>query len=68
MYKTIVMFRDMQDGGHMYLPGDPFPRNGIMVNPERIAELASDANRRGCPLIAETEEKRPTRKRVKKDD
>ena len=67
MYKVIKKFRDMQDGLHAYYVGDTFPHNGVEVDAERIAELASDKNRLGVPLIEEIAEK-PKRTRKKKDE
>ena len=67
MYKVIKKFRDMQDGLHAYSVGDTFPHNGAEVSAERIAELASDKNRRHIPLIEEIAEK-PKRTRKKKDE
>ena len=66
MYKVIKKFRDMQDGLHAYSVGDTFPRNGVEAGAERIAELASDKNLQGVPLIEEVAEK-PKRTRKKKD-
>ena len=65
MYKVIKKFRDMQDGFHVYSVGDTFPHNGVDVDAERIAELASDKNRLGVPLIEKIAEK-PKRRRKKK--
>ena len=64
MYRVIEMFHDLQDcvntkGGkicHQYNPGDEFPRAGVTVSPERIAELAGPDNARGIPLIMEVPE------------
>ena len=67
MYKVIKKFRDMQDGFHAYSVGDTFPHNGVDVGAERIAELTSDKNRLGVPLIEEIAEK-PKRARKKKDE
>ena len=67
MYKVIKKFRDMQDGLHAYSVGDTFPHNGVEVDAERIAELESDKNRLGIPLIEEIVEK-PKRTRKKKDE
>lgn len=53
MYRVIVKFTDLQDNGRAYNVGDTFPRVGLDVSEERIAELASDKNRRGIPLIKE---------------
>ena len=67
MYKVIKSFTDLQDNNYAYYVGDTFPRNGVEVEVERIAELASDKNRLGVPLIEEIEEK-PKRTRKKKDE
>ena len=67
MYKVIKRFRDLQDNNHVYSVGDKFPDNGVEVGAERIAELASDKNRLGVPLIEEIAEK-PKRTRKKKDE
>lgn len=56
VYKVIKRFVDLQDNRHDYREGDTFPREGKKVSKKRIAELASDKNRRGIPLIEETEE------------
>ena len=65
MYKVIESFTDLQDNNHVYSVGDTFPHNGVEVGAERIAELASDKNRLGVPLIEEVAEK-PKRTRKKK--
>ena len=67
MYKVIKYFTDLQDNNYAYYVGDTFPHNGVEVSAERIAELASDKNRRGFPLIEEVVEK-PKRTRKKKDE
>ena len=67
MYKVIKSFTDLQDNNYAYYVGDTFPHNGVEVGAERIAELASDKNRRGIPLIEEIAEK-PKRTRKKKDE
>ena len=65
MYKVIESFTDLQDDNYVYYVGDTFPHNGVDVDAGRIAELASDNNRRGVPLIEEIEDK-PKRTRKKK--
>ena len=65
MYKVIKSFTDLQDNNYAYYVGDTFPHNGVDVDAGRIAELASDKNRRGVPLIEEIEDK-PKRVRKKK--
>ena len=57
MYKAISYFKDMKDNMHSYNPGDIFPREGFSVSEERIAELASDKNRRGKAVIEFVEDK-----------
>lgn len=59
MYKVIVDFADLQDKEHVYRAGDEFPRFGFPVSEERLKELASFANKRGCPLIEKVEEETP---------
>ena len=51
MYKVIKAFEDLQDNRHVYEAGNPFPRKGVNVSEERLAELAGNTNRRGEPLI-----------------
>ena len=63
MYKVIESFTDLQDNNYVYYVGDTFPHNGVEVGAERVAELASDKNRRGVPLIEEIAEKQ---KRIRK--
>ena len=67
MYKVIKSFYDLKDNNHVYSVGDTFPHNGVEVGDERIAELASDKNRLGVPLIEEVTEK-PKRTRKKNEE
>ena len=67
MYKVIKSFTDLQDNNYAYYVGDTFPHNGVEVDAGRIAELASDKNRLGVPLIEEIAEK-PKRVRKKKEE
>ena len=67
MYRVIKAFRDLKDNNRLYSVGDTFPHNGVDVGAERIAELASDKNLQGVPLIEEIVEK-PKRTRKKKDE
>ena len=64
MYKVVKRFYDLK-ANHAYSVGDTFPHNGVEVGSERIAELASDKNLQGVPLIEEVAEK-PKRTRKKK--
>ena len=67
MYRVIKAFRDLKDNNRLYSGGDTFPHNGGDVDAERIAELESDKNRMGVPLIEEIAEK-PKRTRKKKEE
>lgn len=51
MYTVIKHFTDLQDKNHPYNVGDDFPREGLKVTKERIAELSSSNNKRREPLI-----------------
>lgn len=57
MYKVIHYFTDLQDNRHAYEVGDPFPRAGLEVTEDRLAELSGSNNNQGKPLIAKVEEK-----------
>lgn len=67
MYKVIKSFTDLQDNNYAYYVGDTFPHNGVAAGAERVAELASDKNLQGVPLIEEVVEK-PKRTRKKKEE
>ena len=67
MYKVIKSFTDLQDNNYAYYVGDTFPRNGVEAGAERVAELSSDKNLQGIPLIEEIAEK-PKRTRKKKGE
>ena len=54
-YIVVKDFSDIQDDLHVYHAGDTFPRMGLEVSEERVAELASEDNKRGEILIAEQE-------------
>ena len=66
MYRVIKGFTDLK-ANHAYSVGETFPHNGVEVDAERIAELASDKNRLGVPLIEEIPEK-PKRTKKKKNE
>lgn len=57
MYKVITAFVDAKDGGHLYNVGDDYPRKGVKPTKTRLAELASEKNAAGVPLIKEVKEK-----------
>lgn len=67
MYRVIKSFRDLKDNNRLYSVGDTFPHDGVEVGSERIAELSSNKNLQGVPLIEEVVEK-PKRARKKKDE
>lgn len=55
MYRVIRFFTDLNDGDHPYNVGDPFPRQGVKVTEERLAELSGSSNKQGTPLIEKFE-------------
>lgn len=59
MYKVIKYFTDLQDNDHAYNVGDVFPRDGVTVTEERLAELAGSNNKRGEPLIKQVKKTAP---------
>lgn len=63
MYRAIIDFNDLQDGEYCYRAGEVYPRPGLAVTPERIAELAGSDNRMGYPLIVADKPKRAPRKK-----
>lgn len=70
MYKAIKYFQDLKDNKYPYEAGDIYPREGLKVTDERLAELASDKNLRGETLIKKVETKKaeakPTQKKATK--
>ena len=57
-YKVIKLFTDLHDNDYLYNVGDTFPRKGISVTEERIAELSGSDNKQHTPLIEKVEPKR----------
>lgn len=55
-YRVLKDFTDLQDNRYLYKVGDTYPRNGLSVTAERIAELSSKSNRQRVPLIEEVQE------------
>lgn len=64
MYKVAKHFTDLQDNNHAYNVGDEFPRKGLTVSEERLAELAGTENKRGVVLIEKVAE--PAKKGTKR--
>lgn len=58
MYRVIEDFADLQDHEYIYHAGDEFPRFGVSVSDERIAELSSWSNKIGRPLIEKAQAKK----------
>ena len=54
-YIAVVRFADLKDGKHIYEAGDDYPRLGYTPTDSRIAELASEHNRMGYPLIRDVD-------------
>ena len=61
-YKVTQAIRDLQDNQRYYRAGDTFPRNGLKVDDERVAELV-----KGGYIVAEVEEDADLSK-LKKDE
>lgn len=67
-YKVVKNFADLQDNNHVYFAGDTFPRKGAKASNERIAELASTANKRREILIEAVKESVKAEKKPKKSN
>jgi hypothetical protein len=63
MYRVIKAFTDLKKY-HRYSVGEKYPYNNEDVNAKRIAELSSNQNKMGVPLIEKVEE--PKKKKTKK--
>ena len=61
-FKVTQAIRDLQDNQHYYRAGDVFPRNGLKVDDERVAELV-----KGGYIVADVEEDADLSK-LKKDE
>ena len=57
MFKVVKRFYDLKDNNYAYSVGDVFPHPKARVSEKRIAELSSNKNKMGVPLIAEIPEK-----------
>ena len=65
MFKVVKKFYDLKDNNYAYSVGDIFPRPKAKISEKRIAELSSNKNKMGVPLIVEIPEK-PSKKANKK--
>lgn len=54
-YEVVAYFTDLQDDRHAYNVGDEFPRQGMSISEERIAELSTTNNKRGRVFIKAVE-------------
>lgn len=63
-YEVLTYFEDLHDDRYPYSTGDTYPRDGLEVSSERIAELASANNKLGQPLIKVPETKKTPAKNV----
>lgn len=54
-YKVLYPFADLLDDSFVYRVGDEFPRDGVIVKPERYKELEGTGNKIGKPLIEKIE-------------
>ena len=61
-YKVTQAIRDLQDNQRYYRAGDTFPRNGLKVDDERVAELV-----KGGYIVADVEDDADLSK-LKKDE
>lgn len=65
MYRVLRDFADLQDNKHFYRTGDIFPRAGLDVSDERVAELASTRNKAGKVLIEAIDDGRKSAQKAK---
>lgn len=50
-YKALRYFEDLTDNNYAYHAGDKYPRKGMAVSDERIAELSGKNNKLGEAVI-----------------
>lgn len=69
IYRAAVDFYDLQDDNRFYEAGEQYPRPGLSPSPARLADLSSNNNRMGHPLIIPQVEPKPkrARRRVESD-
>lgn len=63
-YKVIKFFTDIEDKDYPYKIGAVYPRKGLNVTKERIAQLMSSNNKQCAPLIIEEAEKKAAAKKA----
>lgn len=64
MFIALCRFADRQDNRHIYEAGEQYPRPGLEVTTERIAQLVSCDNLSGKPLIKAVEAPEATPKEI----
>lgn len=64
MYIVKAYFEDTLDEHHPYNVGDKYPREGLSVSKKRLAELSSENNIRGVPLIEYKQTKKAKKDKV----
>ena len=55
-YVAIRDFADLQDNKRLYRAGEAYPREGLEVSEQRLAELSSSQNKAGFCVIKAVEE------------
>ncbi|HHQ6759041.1 TPA: Rho termination factor N-terminal domain-containing protein [Staphylococcus aureus] len=68
MYKVVEYFEDTQDNRRPYHEGDIYPRDGLEVSEERLAELSTTNNRRNLIAIKLVEDKQPEQSEASADE
>lgn len=68
MYKVVEFFTDLQDNNHPYQAGETFPRDGLEVSEERLAELSGTNNKRGIALIKKATKSAPEDENLTADE
>ena len=63
-FEVLRSFSDTQDGEHVYVVGDEFPRHGFSVSDERVKELSGCENAFKCPLIRAVAVEKPEAKEI----
>jgi hypothetical protein len=53
MFKANTRFKDLEDKGHIYNAGDPYPREGYEPTKVRIKNLSSKNNKEKKPVITQ---------------
>ena len=58
MFTVVSSFVDLKDKNHIYRTGDKYPRPGVKIDPDRVAELMGEDNGLKRSLIKEVKTKR----------